>query len=651
MNRFRRCLLACSFVLALLALPPAASAGDYSVRLTTTSGSFWSTYGRGPFIATAQRLYSGIGMFETGDYRSWRAVVPGEGARIVGGRISVVMSTPDANMRGRILVGSGNTPVVLYDGGADGTVERSVTSGAYDWLQFDLRSVAATTTSRVAENYVNFAVADVVLRDTVPPVIEPLSLPTAGAWYGAGACIPFSFRLTDQGGGLARGQVRRASDGVVITELAAPQTASLKPGPNEQRLDDCVQPQERGHGDTTFVATVWDVSGVAREFAFTVRADQVAPTIGGGPAEGARFSVAQPDVAFTVADQGAGVASVSATVDGAARPVSVAGDAARVDVGTLAIGTHVIALAVADGAGNTVRVERRIEVADTQPPVLVLESPASRGEATAFLRVRASDDMSGVDPARWVASVNGEPLTIQADAQQLSASVGPLAPGVQRIDVRVADRAGNVATLSHAYEVVSAPVPSMPEVGARTGAFLVEGPRTPVSFGEQTSVSVFVSRNGRPMSGQLVEVRREGVAFGSATSDANGVARVAFRAGAPGRWQASVVGLAMDPADIPLRVAPRLALRAATNRPRVGRAVAISGRIVPAIRGRRLAVEARIGGTWYPIRRAASTDASGAFRSSVVATTRGTVWVRVRILAVGGWAPASSNAVRLAVRA
>jgi hypothetical protein len=650
MNRFRRCLLPCSLLLLLLVAPRPAIAGDYTVRLTTTSGSFWSTYGRGPFIATAQRVYSGIGMFETGDYRSWRAVVPGEGARIVGGRINVVMSTPDANMRGRILVGSGNTPVVLYDGGADGAVERSVTSGAHDWLQFDLRSVAATTTSRVAENYVNFSFAEVVLRDTVPPVIEPLALPSAGTWYGAGACIPFAFRLTDQGGGLQRAQVRRASDGVVITELSAPQAASLKPGPNEQRLEDCVQPHEHGHGDTTFVATVWDVSGVAREYAFTVRADHVAPLIAGGPSDGTRATVSQPDVAFTVGDDGAGVASVSASVDGAGRPVTVSGDVARIDTGALSIGGHVVAIAVVDGAGNASRVERRIEVADVQPPSLVLESPADRGEATAFLRVRASDDMSGVDASRWVATVNGEPLAIQADAQQLSASVGPLSPGVQHIAVRVADRAGNVASLTHDYVVASAPVPSMPEVGARTGAFLAESPRAAVTYGAEVSVSVFVSRNGRPMSGQLVEVRREDVVFGSATSDANGIAKVTFRAGAPGRWQAWVVGLPMDPADIPLRIAPRLTLRAAALRTRVGRPVTIRGRILPAIRGRRLAVEARVGGTWFPIRRTASTDAAGAYRSSVVATTRGTVWVRVRILAVGGWAPATSNQARLVVR-
>jgi hypothetical protein len=246
--------------------------------------------------------------------------------------------------------------------------------------------------------------------------------------------------------------------------------------------------------------------------------------------------------------------------------------------------------------------------------------------------------------------VNGEPLAIQADAQQLSASVGPLAPGVQRIEVRAVDRAGNVASLTHAYEVVSAPVPSMPNVGARTGAFLVEGPKVAIGFGLPTSVTVFVARNGRPMSGQLVEVRRGDVVFGSATTDADGLARVGFRVGAPGTYQAWVVGVPVDPADVPLRIAPRLVLRASTARPRAGQRVAISGRIVPAIRGRRVAVEARIGAAWYPIRRAASTDATGAFRSTVVATTRGTVWVRVRMLAVGGWAPASSNQVRLAVR-
>lgn len=646
----RSLLLFLTTVLAHLAVAPSAVAGDYAVRLTTTAGSFWSTHGRGPFIATPQRVYSGIGNFTAGDYKAWRAVVPGEGSRIVGGRIVLTMETPHANMRGRIVVGTGNTPVVLYDGGADGAVERSVTSGAHDWLQFDLRSAGPATTSRVAENFVNFAAADMVLRDTVPPVVAPLALPDPGAWHGSGACIPFSLRLTDQGGGLLRSQVRRATDGVVVSHLDATQVASLKPGPNEQHLADCIQPHERGHGDTAFIATVWDVSGVARELPFTVRADHAAPAIGGGPAEGTRFTVARPELSFTVADVGAGVASVSATVDGASVPVHVSGEVVRLDAGQLAIGGHVLAIAAVDAAGNASRVERRVSVADVAAPELVLQSPAGRGDATAFLDVRASDDMSGVDPTRWVALVNGEPVTVRADERQLTASIGPLAPGVQRIEVRAADRVGNAASIVHAYEVVSAPVPSMPDVGARTGAFLVEAPRRAVPFGHHASVTVYVARNGRPMPGQLVEVRREAEVFGSATTDEHGVARVGFRVAAPGSWQASVAGLSMDPVDIPLRVAPRLLLRAAATRPRVGRRVMVRGRIVPAIRGRRVAVEARIGGSWYPIRRTASTGADGAFRTSVVAASPGTVWIRVRLLSVGAWAPATSNQVRLVAR-
>jgi hypothetical protein len=642
-----------AMLLACLAAASTASAGpgDYSVRLSTTSGSFWTTYGRGPFIATAQRVYSGIGIFDAGDYKAWRAVVPGEGARIVGGRITVTMTTPGATMQGRILVGTGNTPVVLYDGGADGAVERTITSGAHDWMQFDLRSTGHATTSRVAENAVNFSSAELVLHDSVPPVLEPLALPPATQWFGAGACIPFSIRLTDQGGGLLRSQVRRASDGVVVSELGTTQQQNLKPGPTEQHLEDCIQPSERGHGDTLFIATVWDVGGTARELAFSVRADHRAPTIGGGPADGTRFTVARPELAFEVGDEGAGIAGISATIDGAPVEVATSGTSARLVTGPLSIGTHGVAISVTDGAGNSTRVERRIAVADAASPTLTLDSPAERGEATAYLSVRAGDDMSGVDPATWVASVNGEPVTVSADAEHLTATLGPLAPGRQRIDVRVADHAGNVATLTRTYEVASAAVPSMPDIGARTGAFVVDAPRTTVTYGAAVSVAVYVARNGRPMSGQTVEVRREGVAYGSATTDDAGIAHVAFHAGAPGAWQAWVVGLQLDPADVPLRVAPKLVVRAKNARPRAGQRVALVGRIEPAIRGRRVAVEARIGGTWYPIRRAASTGADGSFRSSVVATTPGRVWVRVRILAVGSWAPAVSNQQALRVAA
>ncbi|MCW2928026.1 MAG: putative hemagglutinin/hemolysin/adhesin-related protein [Thermoleophilia bacterium] len=642
--------LAVLLAVALTAPAAPAAAGDYTVRLTSTSGSHWSSYGRGPFVAVPKQVHSGVGAFTAGDYRSWRVVVPGEGSRIVGGRIVATIATPNAAMAGRILVGTGNTPVVLYDGAGTGTVARDVTSGAHDWMQFDIRSTGATTTSRVAENTMTLASAELVLRDSVPPVIAPIALPAPTAWHRADACIGFSIRLTDQGGGLLRSQVRRAADGVVVSELAAVQVESPKPGPNEQHLNDCIQPHERGHGDTAFIATVWDVGGTSRELGFTVRADQRPPAISGGPSDGERFTTRTPAIAFGVGDDGAGLASASATIDGAAVPVAVNGDTARLAVGELSIGTHTVALSLADGAGNGTSVQRRIVVADTTAPTLTLDSPGARGDSVAWLSVRAVDDMAGIDPTTWVATLNGEPVRVDADASHLTASIGPLAPGMQRIDVRVADRSGNVSTLTHAYSVVSAPVPSMPEVGARTGGFLVDGPKATVTWGTQQTVAIYVARNGRPLGGQLVELRQGDAVFGSSTSDEHGVARVTFRVGAPGTYRAWVVGMAMDPVDVPLRVAPRLVITTSATKPRVGQRVVIRGRIEPAIRGRRVAVEARIGGVWYPIRRAASTGADGRFASSVVATTKGTVFVRVRLLAVASWAPAISNQRALTVQ-
>ena len=387
-----------------VALPATALAGpgDYSVRFTSTGGAHWDSYARGPFIGVPGRVYSGHGTFAAGDYRSWRVGVLGSGSRIIGGRVGIALTTPNTAMRARIVVGSGNAPVVLYDGSGTGNAERSF-SGVYDWAQFDLRSTAATSTTGVGQNSVDLRFVELTLHDSVPPALAAISLPDPGRWFAAGDCIPYAVRVSDQGGGLLRTLVRRAGDGAVVHELSAPQVESTKPGPNEQQVSDCIHPSERGHGDTSFVVTTWDVGGTARDLQFSVRADQRPPSVAGGPADGARIDTPRPAIAFTVTDEGAGLASVSASVDGTGVPVTMSAATAAVQVGELARGSHVIALTATDGAGNVTSTQRRVTIADDVAPVLSVASPGARGEAAATLTVRASAGFSGVDPASWTA--------------------------------------------------------------------------------------------------------------------------------------------------------------------------------------------------------------------------------------------------------
>ncbi len=648
--RFLVLQLACA-VLALLD-PHGATAADYSVRLTSTNGTHWHSYGETPFTIGTNKISSGKGIFAAGDYRSWRANVVGTGARIVGGRVRIGVTTPQAVMRGRIVVGTGSTTSVLAESYGTGAVEVAIPAGPFDWVQFDLSSTGAVTTTTSGENHVDLQWIDLALRDTVPPVVEGRSLPDPGQWHGAGACIPFTLYLSDQGGGLARAQVRRASDGVVVTSWDAPMVESPKPGPSVQELADCIAPGERGHGDTRFVATAWDVSGVARELAFTVRADQRAPTISGGLDDGARVTIARPSVAFDLADDGSGVASVSATLDGAPVAVSVNGSMASLSIGELARGSHVIAVAASDAAGNGTRVERRFLVADDAPPQLSLSSPGARGDATAKLVVRASDDMSGVDPGSWSVTVDGVAVAFEADAQTLTAALGPLADGAHRIDVAVRDLAGNRSTAAHAYYVVPPNAPSVAEVAAqvaatsRSGVFVVDAPRAAVAFGRSATVSVQVVRNGDPVAGQHVTVRRDGADVAAGATDADGIARVSIVANRPGRYEAIADGMGFDSVALPIKVAPRVAITTSTTRPKVGARVRIVGKVFPALRGRTVSVEARVGGVWFPVRRVARTDVAGRFATTVVSAAPGPIHIRVKLKPAGAWSGANSN-VRL----
>jgi len=634
-------------VSSLLALSAPTSAhaaiGDYDVRLTATAAPHWFETGRGPFVASNMRVHSGVGTYQNADYRAWRLVVPGDGAQIVGGTIIANITTGSTLMRGRILAGAGTAPpTVLYDGSGNGQVIRAV-SGTNDWIQVDLRSTGTVKATRAAEHSMSITSVALTLRDSVAPIITPLILPSPATWHGASVCAQYMLRFGDQGGGLGSAVVRRDRDGAVIASWTAPRAESTRPGPTQYDLGDCVAPDERYHGDTGFTATVTDVSGRATSFGFVVRADQVAPTITDGPGEGARLAGPTQTFDFGVSDSGSGLAALNARVDGTDTAVALAGDRARITPGRLAVGPHTVAFSAVDGAGNSSGITRRFTIADDTAPVLHLTSPDARGESTAFVDVRVSDDHSGIDKASWRISVNGEPVTIQADADQATAQIGPLAPGAQRIDIQVADVSGNVARLNHTYTVVSASAPSMPNVGAQSGIWIAEAPQGVISYGTRTAIVAYLARNGRPMTNQIVQVRRGGVPVGSTTSDADGVARVTFPVTAPGSYDAFVVGGAFDAAPLTIKVAPRIVLGAPPKLVRVGKRVVITGRMFPAIRGRRVAVEARIGGVWYPIRRAATVGADGRFRSSVIATTKGAAWVRVRVLAVGSWSAATSN--------
>ena len=666
MDCIRPIRLALSVVTVALAasLPAAGStaqAADYTVRLTSTSGSHWSTYGSGPFIVSPGRVASGKGTFAPGNYRSWRAQVVGAGSRIVGGRVRVGVTTPNGPMRGRIVVGTGNSPVVVHEEYGTGAVEKSIPGGPHDWVQFDISSTGSITTSSPSQDHVDLQFVELVLRDEVPPALSALSLPDPGAWHAATTCIPFAIRLTDQGGGLLRSQVRRAGDGAIVTTLGTTQVESPKPGPTEQHLTDCIAPGERGHGDTTFIATAWDVSGVARELAFTVRADHRPPTIAGGPADGARLTSATPTLSFDVSDEGSGLAGVSATIDGA--PVAVTSSAGTTTLrhGALAIGSHVVAIAASDATGNATRVERRITIADDTPPELAVTSPGARGEATVQLAARAQDDMSGIDPASWSVLVDGSPAAFTVDGDSITGRLGPLAAGSHRIEVAVRDRAGNPTRDARTYYVVPPPAPVSAPVAApaptaatpppgRSGAFVVDKPRSALRFGQVATVSIHVLRDGTPVAGQRVTSRRDGRELATAITDAKGVARVRVPARRPGRYDAIAEGMGYAPVPLGLRVAPRVVIRTSTGRPRVGQRVRIVGRIFPALRGRRVSVEARVGGVWFPVRRTARTTVSGRFATTVVSATPGPIHVRVKLKRAGAWAGSISNARLLRVR-
>src|SRR5690606_13036962 len=151
-----------------------------------------------------------------GDYRGWRATIPGEGARIIGGTASMTIASPTAGMAGRLLLGGGTAAsLTLYDGQGDGSVVRTV-SGAHDWIQFDLRATRSVRTSSSGQNRVTLGALQLQLRDTVPPIFNIYGQPAPTTWHGASTCAGFALGLGDQGGGLAQARMTRVDTGAVV---------------------------------------------------------------------------------------------------------------------------------------------------------------------------------------------------------------------------------------------------------------------------------------------------------------------------------------------------------------------------------------------------------------------------------------------------
>lgn len=211
------------------------------------------------------------------------------------------------------------------------------------------------------------------------------------------------------------------------------------------------------------------------------------------PAAGSFVASATPTITATYSDGGSGVdtASVRLLLDRVNRTAAAQVTASGLTftpASSLAEGEHLVEITVRDSAGNEAAASAGFTT-DTGAPLLTITSPPSTGPAdpTPEIAVAYSDSTSGLDLAALRITLDGADLLARCVVSPSSSTCEPqsLAPGVHEVAASIRDRAGNVATATRTFELLSDDVPpsitlTSPAEGAffKTPTILVSGHAT-----------------------------------------------------------------------------------------------------------------------------------------------------------------------------
>lgn len=637
---------------AWAALPAPAALGDYSVTVPTTFGfpGMDDRVTGGPYSMGGLRVSTGAGSYAASTSGRWRVTAPHRTVRIVGGVVEGYSSTPSSAFEAQVRQGSiGGAARELMASPTGGSFQRNLYADN-DWVDVGLYAKVATRVTTSGSNVVRITRLVVRFRDYEDPSITIVGAPDADAWHGAG-CAQFAIRAADQGAGIRSLTLANATAASLVDSWEGAPAVGVRPGTVDVSRSGCITGSEQQHGGNLFVVRATDAGGRVSERQVRARFDLVAPTVEGGIEADATVTSPRPATTFSIADADSGLATVVASIDGAA--ATVTNDLSRYTVastGALAVGWHVLELHATDAVGNERVVTRRFGVGDVTPPTISIVSPGDAGDAQPWLAATATDEGSGVDVASWQAKVNGRPLALLAVGNGASAPVGMLTAGVHTIVVSVADGQGNRATVTRTYTVEGvAGVAGSLAIGSRSGVFVASAPRVPVTYGSTARYVVAAASDGRPLGGVAVRAWRGSTLLASAVADEHGFVELSFLARRGGTITFTAGG-SVPATSSTLRVAPRITISVSTSSPRIGRPVRVSGVVQPALMGRRVSLQARLNGSWYTIRRSVPVGTGGRFSTDVRSSLPGDIAVRVRMSALSPWAAGVSNTRVLHVR-
>ncbi len=553
-SRVRRlviCLIVMIAALASLAAP--AHAGDYSITYGSSglpinvAGPYWrgSSSGSPPWQITTNRIYAPPSTYSGGSYGQYQFYVP------TGLSLYRFCFTSTVNTSNDFLyyIVDGDNSIIYgktYGAGTRGTCSPGAPS--YDTytaghhvdiaLIFDRSTSVTSTTNNVT---INSAVLS--FHDTSNPVVSGVVAPSG--WIGPNTCNSLRWTVGDSGSGAWRSQLYR--DGQV--EYAWQNPAAVtgpQPGASSAPFGVCLaNPGSTGVHSYAIAASDYSGNQVSTTIA-TQRWDLTSPAASTSIVDGQNYSTYRPSFEFAASDADSGVASVQASIDGVAVQTASSGGAATFAApADLSLGTHAVSLRVVDNVGNATTTNRSIEVVDTTKPTLVVTLPAAIDNGNSpTIDVQASDDKSGVNPASWSVTIDGQPLAVTGSTDRLQAAVGHIVNGEHTFVVSISDVAGNRLDVPITYTASSDAITPP----GFDGLYVMSSPAMVFERQSYEVVAIAVV-HGRPVGSGRFEISKDGTVIAGKDASPDGSVDMVATITTPGPLAMSLTGTTLAPAS------------------------------------------------------------------------------------------------------